>query len=292
MSFHQAESPAKINLFLEVVQKRPDGFHDIDSIFAEIDLVDTIRVEAAGDDGAIVLECTDPSIPTDETNLIIKAARVVQREAGVTTGARILLEKRIPPGGGLGGGSSNAATAIRVLNEVWGCGISPDRQAELGAALGSDVPFFFHGGVCRCRGRGEVISPIHSLRWPVRIGLMLTGIHSDTAAAYRDITLPTPATTRKSMKLVYAMTRNDMKMMGEEAFNRFEKTVFKAHPRLGEIHHTAEQLLSRPVRMSGSGSSLWFFMQDFEEVDESFIAWCARSGIVFKKARIPSTMDR
>ncbi len=292
MPLHEATSPAKINLFLEVVQKRPDGFHDIDSIFAEIDLADTIRAETAGDDGAIVLDCTDPSIPTDETNLIVKAARVVQREAGVTAGARIFLEKRIPPGGGLGGGSSNAATAIRLRHDVWGCGISPVRQAELGATLGSDVPFFFHGGVCRCQGRGEVVTRLHAPQPPLRLGLILTGMHSDTAAAYRDITLPTPATLRSSVDLVQAMARNDIAMMNAAAFNRFEKTVFRALSQLGEIHETAEGLLNRPVRMSGSGSSLWFFLDETEPVDERFLVWCARSRIAFQEVRTASPSDR
>ncbi|MCD7895048.1 MAG: 4-(cytidine 5'-diphospho)-2-C-methyl-D-erythritol kinase [Planctomycetaceae bacterium] len=292
MLFHQAESPAKINLFLEVVRKRPDRFHEIDSVFAEIDLADTIRAVAAGDDGAIVLTCTDPFVPCDNTNLVTKAARAVQREAGVRAGAIILLEKRIPPGSGLGGGSSNAATAIRLLNDVWGCGISPERQAELGAALGSDVPFFFHGGVCSCRGRGEVVTRLGAPQPPLRLGLMLTGIHSDTAAAYRGITLPMPATLRSSGDLVRAIAQNDIAMMNAAAFNRFETTVFKALPPLGEIHEMAEGILHRPVRMSGSGSSLWFFLDEDEKVDERFLDWCARNRIAFREVRTASPSDR
>ncbi|MCC8166761.1 MAG: 4-(cytidine 5'-diphospho)-2-C-methyl-D-erythritol kinase [Planctomycetes bacterium] len=285
MPGHEAASPAKINLFLEVVRKRADGFHELDSVFAEIDLADTIRAEVVRGDSAIVLECDDPAIPCDESNLIVRAARALQREAGVTDGARIFLQKRIPPGSGLGGGSGNAATAIRLLNDVWHCGIAPERQVEIGAELGSDVPFFFHGGVCRIGGRGEVVMPIHSLRSPLRIGLLLTGVHSDTAAAYRNIVLPTPATLRSSTDFVQSLAHGDIAILNAAAFNRFEKTVFTAIPRLDEIHDTAEGLLSRPVRMSGSGSSLWFFLDESESVDDRFLVWCAQNNIGFHEVR-------
>ena len=252
------QSPAKLNLFLEVVGKRPDGFHDIDSVFLEIDLADTLHAEPA-DGGTVSLTCDRPDLPVDCRNLVVKAAERLRRECGVREGIAFDLQKRIPAGAGLGGGSSNAAGALRLANTVWKTGLSDAELAVIAADVGSDVPFFLHGGLCLCRGRGEIIARLPDLPAGIGLGLALTGIFSDTASAYRGLALPAPGRARKADEFIRAAESGDIEGMAAAAFNRFEKTVFAAHPPLADHHARLERYLRRPVRMSGSGSGLWFF---------------------------------
>jgi len=154
----RAEAFAKTNLRLEVIGKRADGFHEIDTTFQTIDLCDLLEVSDAPD--GVRLECSDPSIPSDSRNLVIRAAEALRKRYGISRGARIRLEKNIPAGGGLGGGSSDAAIALLLLSRLWEIPADVGALSGVGSTLGSDVPFFFVGGAARGRGRGEVVEPL------------------------------------------------------------------------------------------------------------------------------------
>ncbi|MCC8190358.1 MAG: 4-(cytidine 5'-diphospho)-2-C-methyl-D-erythritol kinase [Planctomycetes bacterium] len=251
------QAPAKVNCFLEVVGKRADGFHDIESVFVEIDLADTLSA-APGEDGGIHLSCDDPAVPPGGDNLVLRAADLLRRECGRRDGIRFRLEKRIPMGGGLGGGSSDAAAALRLANAVWNAGLSDSDLAALAARVGSDVPFFLQGGVCLCEGRGERITPLGGFPGQAAFGLALGGIHSDTAAAYRRLRLPEPGGRRSAGPFLAAMARGDVTAMAAAAFNRFEPTVYAALPALARFRDRAAAAISRPIRLSGSGSGLWW----------------------------------
>lgn len=251
-------SPAKLNLFLEVTGKRADGYHDIESVFLELKLADVLTASPAPK-GVVRLHCTDETVPSGDDNLIVRAAKLLAAECGVEDGIDFTLMKYIPMGGGLGGGSSNAAAALRLANRLWKQDLSNNELAELGARLGSDVPFFLYGGVCLCRGRGEIISPLPPLPRTTQIGLALTAIHSDTTTAYRGLKLPKGGGRRPAEAFIKAMATGDAGAMAAAAFNRFEETVYQNIPeldamRLGLSHH-----LSNGPRLSGSGSGLWFF---------------------------------
>lgn len=151
-------SPAKINLFLAVTGRRADGFHDLLSVVAPISFGDRLRVEPAV--SGFTLSCDDPSVPNDGRNLILKAAQAYATATGWTGGADFHLEKKIPIGAGLGGGSGNAVTALRALNDLTGGRLDATGMARLAADLGSDCPLFLHGGPLIMRGRGEMISPL------------------------------------------------------------------------------------------------------------------------------------
>lgn len=149
-------APAKLNLFLHVVGRRADGYHLLQTVFRFIDLADTLRFEPRGD-GHVVLATPMPGVP-DEQNLIVRAALELRKLGAGTAaerGVTIHLEKRIPQGGGLGGGSSDAATTLLALNHLWGCDLPRDRLREIGLALGADVPVFIHGRNCFAEGVGE-----------------------------------------------------------------------------------------------------------------------------------------
>jgi 4-diphosphocytidyl-2-C-methyl-D-erythritol kinase len=150
-----AQAPAKINLHLEVLGLRPDGFHELAMVMQTLDLVDTLALRPTAD-GAITLECDSGDLPTDGGNLIVRAAELVRARVGLPElGARIRLDKRIPVGAGLAGGSSDAAAALMGLDALWALNLGRERLHELAAELGSDVPFCLEGGTRLCFGRGE-----------------------------------------------------------------------------------------------------------------------------------------
>jgi 4-diphosphocytidyl-2-C-methyl-D-erythritol kinase len=154
----RGEAFAKTNLRLDVLGKRADGFHEIDTILQTIDLADRLEVSDAPE--GVVLECSDPTVPADARNLVVRAAEALRGRYGVSAGARIRLEKNIPAGGGLGGGSSDAAVALLLLSRLWEISADVAALSAIGAGLGSDVPFFFTGGTARGRGRGEIVEPL------------------------------------------------------------------------------------------------------------------------------------
>jgi 4-diphosphocytidyl-2-C-methyl-D-erythritol kinase len=151
------DAPAKVNLTLRVVGRRPDGYHDLESVVAGVALCDRLRFEAGE---GLFLTCDDPAIPSGDDNLVLKAARLLREFCGVDQGARIYLRKHVPAGRGFGGGSSDAAAALAGLNALWQCGKSSAELACLGARLGSDVPLFFTSPVVVMRGRGERVEPV------------------------------------------------------------------------------------------------------------------------------------
>jgi 4-diphosphocytidyl-2-C-methyl-D-erythritol kinase len=150
-------APAKLNLFLHITGRREDGFHELQTLFALLDHGDTLTFQPAE---RLSLECEHPGVPNGDDNLVLRAARLLQRETGCQQGASINLHKRLPAGGGLGGGSSDAATALWGLNLLWGLGFEESRLAELALALGADVPVFVRGRNAWAEGVGERLTPV------------------------------------------------------------------------------------------------------------------------------------
>ena len=180
------QAPCKINLHLSIGGRRPDGFHSLESIFVPLGLSDTLRLERRGGGGEALSLCNEsggPDIPPEE-NLVLKALSLFREETGFDGGLCLHLQKRIPAGAGLGGGSSDAAAALTGLNLLAGRPLSPPRLAALAARLGSDVPFFLSGGAAFVAGRGEVVEPA-ACPQGLPVLLVKPPFHSCTAAAYR-----------------------------------------------------------------------------------------------------------
>lgn len=152
----EAAAPAKINLSLRVLGKREDGFHEIETLIVPIGLEDRLTVEEAREWS---FSCDDPTVPGDERNLVVRAARLFFAETGVNGNARVRLTKAVPHGAGLGGGSSDAAATLRLLNEFYGAALAAESLMRMAAELGSDVPVFIDGRPAWCRGRGEIVEP-------------------------------------------------------------------------------------------------------------------------------------
>ena len=236
--------------------RRADGYHEIDSVFAETDLADTIELTPAD---AISLTIEGPEaagVPADETNLAWRAA------ASLGVGAAIRIVKRIPPGGGLGGGSSDAAAVLKGLNELHALGRTRDQLHALALGLGADVPFFLVGGIARCRGIGDRVEPVDSAR-SRRYLLVLPKLHSSTPrvfAAYDAGLTKNPLTAT-----VFLANYLEPKL-GVQAsyFNRLQGAAEEVEPRLRRIRELAEVQFGLRFTLTGSGSSY------FAEVDEEF----------------------
>lgn len=156
----QLSAPAKINLSFHISGRRADGFHEIETLMVPISLADRLTIEAKpGGEAGIEFSCDDRSLPAGDDNLVMRAVRLFQETTGTSTGLRIVLEKKVPHGAGLGGGSSDAASTLLGLNEMFATGLDGPKLIELGAQLGSDVPFFIARSPAICRGRGEIVAP-------------------------------------------------------------------------------------------------------------------------------------
>lgn len=178
-------APAKLNLGLKILRRREDGYHDIVSVLQTVDLCDRLVFTPAAT-GETLVRCDHPDVPSGPENLVFRAVEVLRRETGARRGVRVDLDKRIPTGAGLGGGSSNAAATLRALDRLWGLRLAPERLSGLAAGIGSDVPFFLTGGTAIATGRGERIRPVvwEDEFWYV---LVYPGFPVSTARAYQNV---------------------------------------------------------------------------------------------------------
>lgn len=249
-----ALSPAKLNLTLRVLGMRPDGFHELESLVTLVDLCDTITV-TPGDDGCYALDCSDPTLPRDGSNLVLRAASALTKATGINRGVRIELTKRIPAGSGLGGGSSNAATTLRLLNQLWELGLDDARLAEIGADLGSDVPLFFHGPLCVLRGRGEQVTRVDAAldAW---VAIMLPELHCATPQVYAAWDRLAARAVRPDMAQVLA-TLGDSERLNTLLFNDLEPAAQEVETKLRGLMARVGPLSGAPVHLTGSGAALF-----------------------------------
>ena len=279
------QAPAKINLFLEVLGKRGDGYHEIETVMQEIDLADTLEIEEIGK--GIELDCTDTEIPCNEGSLVWKAARLFKEELGIRKGVRIHLEKKVPVGAGLGGGSSDAAAVLKGLNTLWQTGIGEERLMDMAARLGSDVPFFILGGTAICHGRGEKVKPLTVGRQapnppqadsgqghpPRQEGfyytLLYPGIKISTATVYQNLKIDLTKGRKDVSFLLSALGSGDPKSLGQLLFNRLEAVAFGLHPELQEIKNLLESYHPCGVLLSGSGSCIYGLFKTGREAEET-----------------------
>jgi 4-diphosphocytidyl-2-C-methyl-D-erythritol kinase len=252
----RVRSLAKINLDLRVLNKRPDGFHELRTVFQTISLADTIDIEYAPGRTRIDLE-SNLNIPD---NLIVKAANAILAATRSTGRLRFRLKKRIPLGGGLGGGSSNAASILLALPVLLKKPLPLETLLELASGLGSDVPFFLLGGTCIGLGRGTELYPLPD--GPDRPALVITpGVHVSTADAYgalnRKLTIELPSSIINSFQAFVWRVGGSSPGLDRGYRNDFENAVFNHHPQLKSIKGKLLKLGARPALMSGSGSSLF-----------------------------------
>ena len=271
------KAPCKVNVSLRVLGKRPDGFHEVDTVMVPLELCDVLEFSPAD---SLEMSCDAPGVPLDETNLVMKAGRLMERELGRPMRWHVHLVKNVPHGAGLGGGSSDAACVLCALNELEHGGLSPEHLAELAGEIGSDVGFFIYGAACRCTGRGEKVEPLPEWReWQPRVVLLKPSFGVSTPDAYRRW-----AGSRELPGIPYGEQPVD----GHVLVNDLERPVFEKHLFLAEMKRW---LLERPgvrgAMMSGSGSTMFAVMEDAEaartlmedaarELDPTLWMWTGR----------------
>jgi 4-diphosphocytidyl-2-C-methyl-D-erythritol kinase len=229
-----AAAPAKLNLFLEVVRKRPDGYHDLESLMVAVELFDTLELRAAAGD-EIALACEPATLTAGPDNLVSKAAVALRAVAGKPhLGAAIRLTKRIPTQAGLGGGSSDAAVTLLGLNEIWKLGLTRDELLAIAASVGSDVAFFLSLPAAWCVGRGEITTPEPAPRDPLYFVLVLPPVGVSTPAVFKRLTVPEKPESGDRVRA--AFRAGDPAALGAALFNRLEAPAFAAEPLVGRIY--------------------------------------------------------
>lgn len=243
------KSPAKVNLFLRILHKRTDGYHELASLFQAIDLCDTLKIQLDDSDH---LTCSNPDLPTDRSNLILKAVDLFRKKTGVSIGLNVHLDKKIPMQAGLGGGSSNAATTLWAFNKLVGSPASESQLAQWASEIGSDISFFFSQGTAYCSGRGEKLRPLDPLpQMKITIAKPAEG-------------LSTPEVYSR-LKVDHLQKRDPELILRSffegkpEYFNDLEGPAFEAMPKLILLKQSLMSSGYDTVLLCGSGSSFFCF---------------------------------
>lgn len=278
MRSYSLTAPAKINLYLEIIGDRPDGYHELAMVLQGIDLADRIDINANGVD-QFRLHCDHPEVPADESNLAYKAARLMAQEFPDAFeqygGVNITIHKHIPVGAGLAGGSTNGAAVLVGLDLIWGLGLTQGELQDLAAKLGSDVPFCIAGGTAIATGRGEQLSPLPSIDSLYAVLAKYRSLSVSTVWAYQtyrkqfgdsyapiaatgSATTSTPPRQRAHAgEIVTAIMHHDSAKIGKLLHNDLEKVVLPAHPQVLQLRETLQSLDTLGVMMSGSGPTVF-----------------------------------
>jgi 4-diphosphocytidyl-2-C-methyl-D-erythritol kinase len=246
-------APAKVNLFLEVLARRPDGYHELATLMAAVSLYDTLDFRE-GPPSDVRLTCDQPDLSTGPDNLVCRAAEALRRRAGLPQGVDIRLRKRIPLAAGLAGGSSDAAATLAGLNALWRLGWRREQLAEIGAEVGSDVSFFFAPSAAWCTGRGERVEPI-ALGKTLDFVLVCPPVGLSTGQVFRMVTVPSPPLSGDPVRR--AAETGDVEELGQLLHNRLQEPAAGLCPAVSDAHSRLAALAPAGVLMSGSGSTVF-----------------------------------
>ena len=274
----QINAYAKINLGLDIIGKRPDGYHDLKMIMQTIDLHDVITLEVipevngSSEEGSIIVTCSDGSLPADETNLAGKAARLLFKEFSITDNLEIDIVKNIPVAAGLGGGSADAAAVLRGVNEFFGLELSDEELMERGAKLGADIPFLIRGGTATAHGIGEIIEPLGT---PDGLSVILAvpDIRVSTKEVYEEydrIAFDGPHPDIDHLKAAIEM--DDTGCIPEFLGNVLEKVTILKHPVIDKIKEIMMSNGAAGALMSGSGPAVFGLFVDDLSVERTYNA--------------------
>ncbi|MBI2412450.1 MAG: 4-(cytidine 5'-diphospho)-2-C-methyl-D-erythritol kinase [Deltaproteobacteria bacterium] len=264
MSSLTLSSPAKVNLFLKVLRKRSDGYHDIATLMQAVSLFDRISVEAVEGDG-VSIWCSDPSLPADSTNLACRAADLYLKTTGIRKKISIRIEKNIPIGAGLGGGSSNAATVLKALDELEGGRLGKEALLDLSASLGSDCPFFISGKAAYAEGRGERLQSVDLPKFAYI--LVNPGFQVSTAWAYSNLDL----TKKGEDNILIFSGKAPSKAVDLKAIlvNDLEEVTLRKHPVISDIKKALLGSGAVVSLMSGSGPTVFGVFEDRDAAERA-----------------------
>lgn len=262
----KAKAFAKINLILKIVSKRPDGFHDINTVMQNISLYDDLVIEDLS--GGIVVDCDNKTVPSGKANICYKAAELMMRISG-KKGVKIAIRKRIPSGAGLGGGSSDAAAVLNALNRLWGMGLSSSKLSEIAAELGSDVPFFLVGGRALCSGRGEIVKKLPNLKKAFFV-LIKPEVSVPTKWAYEEFDRKASSGAVDPGYRCYGSKTGGIvcsEAADAEYENDFEKVVLSEFPDIKKAKNALLSAGAGSALMTGSGSAVFGSAEGLSDAD-------------------------
>jgi 4-diphosphocytidyl-2-C-methyl-D-erythritol kinase len=261
-------APAKVNLYLEILNRRPDAYHNLKSVMQAVSLFDELTFEAATN--GITLKCLNANLPCNEENLVYKAAQSIKEKFNITQGVNIILTKNIPSGAGLGGGSSDAAATINALVKLWGIQTDFESLRAVASKLGADVAFFLEGGftgTALAQGIGDIITPVQNA--PKTYFLLINPrVHVSTPSVYKRIKFPLTNEPKK-IKIEAALESflaGNLSDISEMLFNRLEDFVLPYYPQIKEIK-TVLKGFNVPVLMSGSGATVFAVSSSKKETE-------------------------
>lgn len=264
------KAPAKINLTLDVLAKRPDGYHEVEMVMTTVDLADRVDLTLR-EDGQITLDCSASFVPDDIRNHAYKAAVLLKERYQVSQGVHLYIDKQIPVAAGLAGGSSDAAATLRGLNQLWGLQLSQDRLAELGAEIGSDVPFCVYGGTALAKGRGEQI--VH-LGTPAACWVILAKppVGVSTADVYGQLRVDEIVSHPPTGQMLKAIEEQNFSLMCQSLGNVLENVTLDMQPQVRQIKDLMIASGADGVLMSGSGPTVFALVQKEAKVHRIYNA--------------------
>ena len=252
---------AKINLYLDVVGKRDDGYHNLETVFHSIGLHDEVFLSEQSKTEITVI-CDHPDVPSDSRNLAYRAAQSLSDVVDGFGGLEIQIRKQIPVAAGLAGGSANAAAVLHGVNELYALGLSENVLMEIGAQLGADVPFCLHGGAAFGTGIGDILTPLPALS-DAPLVLINPGIAISTADIFKNLDITLTKRKKESIITKSCVEKNDVVGVGENLYNLLEVSVFSKHPELAVLKtQLSTQAGCYGALMSGSGATMFALMED------------------------------
>jgi 4-diphosphocytidyl-2-C-methyl-D-erythritol kinase len=256
----ELSAAAKVNLALEVLSRRPDGYHEIATVMQAVDLSDRLVLE---DTDGLEIRTSTPGVPTDERNLAYRAAAALREAASIARGAKITLDKRIPVAAGLGGGSTDAAAALVGLNRLWGLRWPAERLEELAVGLGMDVPFFLRGGAALGTGRGERLTPLGSAA--LALVLVNPRFPVSTAEMYGRITPAMYSDGARTKDAAGALESRRAGRVAGSLYNGLEIAARAAYPQIGQMQSALVAAGALGTAMSGSGPTVFGVARSWEQ---------------------------
>lgn len=257
----------KVNISLDVVGKREDGYHLLSMIMQNIDLYDEIEVEKQ--ECGIILECNKSYVPVDNRNLAYKAAEIFKERYDIVDGVKINIEKNIPVSAGLAGGSTDAAAVLKVMNKLFNVNATEEELMELGLKLGADIPYCIHGGTALCEGIGEIITPIKPFRDKIVV-LVKPAFGVSTKEVYKNFNLEKVKQHPKTVEIINAIENDDLNFVASNMKNLLENVTLRKHKILIKIKEEMNACGAINSMMSGSGPTVFAFFDDMLKAQRCF----------------------
>ncbi|SDK86086.1 4-(cytidine 5'-diphospho)-2-C-methyl-D-erythritol kinase [Natronincola ferrireducens] len=263
------KSRAKINLSLDVLGKRPDGYHEVEMIMQQIDLYDNIILVERRDKKTVDIITDCEHIPKNNSNIAYRAAEIIKKHFNIATGLDIYIQKNIPVAAGLAGGSSNAAAVLKGLNYLWQLKLSQKDLMDIGITIGADVPFCIMGGTALAQGIGEKLTPVKGLN-NVWIVIAKPSISVSTAEVYSKLDLSKINNRPDTVKLLKAVADNDLYTLSKNMINVLETVTEKKHPIIKELKGKLIEYNALGSMMSGSGPTVFAVFKKYERAKSAY----------------------